>query len=268
MNVLFATGSDSAFFNSLLVCLQAFAERMPDCRLFVCDFGLTDAQSQFLRGLGLWLDRPPALRSSGPFRCKAALLRYLLHNGKKVEDYDAIVWLDADLTLMEVGKIDFQAVIDDMSLARAEIALCHAGMNVSQVISLFGESSRMLPFARSVADAAIDGSLPYFSTGLFFCRSAAVLSRWDELTESVIDHPLLDQNVFNVVLHRDAVPLIVLDLEEWQAQGESLDRVQLIVSVNNVRPTARIAEKNLKSAPHYLAGFRTSADCAMSLHSA
>ena len=139
MNVLFATGSDSAFFNSLLVCLQAFAERMPDCRLFVCDFGLTDAQSQFLRGLGLWLDRPPALRSSGPFRCKAALLRYLLHNGKKVEDYDAIVWLDADLTLMEVSKIDFQAVIDDMGLARAEVALCHAGINVSQVISLFGE---------------------------------------------------------------------------------------------------------------------------------
>ena len=72
MNIVFVTGADSAFFNSLLVCLQSFAERLPGRRLLVCDFGLTPAQAAFLRGLGQLLARPPALASGGVFHCKAA----------------------------------------------------------------------------------------------------------------------------------------------------------------------------------------------------
>ena len=39
MNIIFVTGGDAAFFNSMLVGLQSFAERLPDQRLLVCDFG-------------------------------------------------------------------------------------------------------------------------------------------------------------------------------------------------------------------------------------
>ena len=55
---------------------------MPGHRLSVCDFGLTGAQVKFLHGLGVLLERPPILASRGVFHCKAALARYLRHNGR------------------------------------------------------------------------------------------------------------------------------------------------------------------------------------------
>ncbi|MFZ0721208.1 MAG: hypothetical protein WAM99_10095, partial [Xanthobacteraceae bacterium] len=84
MNIIFVTGSDAAFFNSALVGLRSFAERMPDQRLLVCDFGFDGAQAGFLRGLGMLLERPPMLESEGAFHCKAALLAYLRHNGQQI----------------------------------------------------------------------------------------------------------------------------------------------------------------------------------------
>lgn len=249
MNFLFVTGSDSAFFNSLLVCLQSFSERMPGHRLFVCDYGLTGAQAQFLRSLGVLLERPPILASRGVFHCKAALGRYLHHNGHSIESYGAVVWIDADITLMDVGIDDFHVVIADMTSAGADIAACGepAGRNVGLMISQFANASAMAPFARMVADAGIDTRLPYFSSGLFFCRSAKFLSRWDEMTFAIDPHPLFEQNMFNVALDRDAVQLLALDCEEWQAQGYSLDRIALIPSGRGGKPAARIGGKNIKT---------------------
>lgn len=249
MNILFVTGSDSAFFNSLLVCLQSFSERMPGHRLLVCDFGLLGAQAEFLRGLGVLLERPPILTSRGVFHCKAAVGRYLRHSGHKIENGDAVVWLDADLTLMAVDIGDFQAVIADMTSTGAEVAACRepGGRNVGLMISQFADASAMAPFARMVADAGIDSRLPYFSSGLFFCRSAKFLRRWDEMTLAVDPHPLFEQNMFNLALHRDAVPLLALDCEEWQAQGYALDRVQFVPSARGGRDAARIGDKNIKT---------------------
>src|ERR1700728_239832 len=124
MNILYVTGCDAPFFNSLLICLQSFAERMPGHGLFVCDFGLTGAQAEFLRSLGVLLARPPTLASRGVFFCKSGLVQYLRHNGHKVEEHDAIIWLDADITLMDVGFADFEAVIADLTNARADVAAC------------------------------------------------------------------------------------------------------------------------------------------------
>jgi hypothetical protein len=245
MNILFVTGSDAAFFNSLLVCLQSFSERMPRHRLFVCDFGLTPAQAEFLRGLGIWLERPPELAREGVFHCKAALSRYLSHGGHSIDDHDAVVWIDADLTFMGVSARDFEAVIADMTGAAAGVAICRepTGRTIAQVAG----AARMAPFARMVEAAALDGSRPYVSTGLFFCRSAALLSRWEEMTRSVADHPPFEQNMFNFVLHRDAVAFLALDCEAWQAQGDSLDKVRLVSSAAGERPAARIGDKEIKT---------------------
>jgi len=43
----------------------------------------------------------------------------------------------------------------------------------------------------------------------------------------VADHPVLDQNMFNVVVHRGTRPVLALDCDTWQAQGDALDRVQI-----------------------------------------
>jgi hypothetical protein len=247
MKLLFVTGCDSAFFNTFLICLQSFAERISDQRLFVCDFGLTSAQAQFLRHLGLLLVRPTDLAARGTFHCKAALARYLQHNAHRIEDYDAVVWLDADLTLMEVGFGDFAAVGHAMTASGALVAACRepANSSIGQVIS--SHAATMTPFVRVATQAAIDHTLPYLSSGLFFCRSAAFLQRWMELTDAVAEHPLFEQNMFNMALYNPSIPLLALDCEEWQAQGHSLDRVRLFPSSQGGRPAAGIGDKNIKT---------------------
>ena len=248
MNIVFVTGSDAAFFNSLLVGLQAFAERIPGHRLLVCDFGFTGAQAEFLRGLGALLERPPALALRGVFHCKAALLAYLRHNGHGIGKDDAVVWLDADLTLMDVSAGDFQTVLADMTAAGADIAVCPEplGRTLGQMLS-GPNASAMAPSARMAAEARIDFGLPYVSSGLFFCRSAEFLMRWLDLTQAIADHPLFEQNMFNVALHRDRTPFLALDCEEWQAQGPSLDRIQLAAAENGGRFAAHIGNKNIKT---------------------
>jgi hypothetical protein len=246
MKILFVTGSDAAFFNSLLICLQSFAERLPGQRLLVCDFGLTDAQARFLRGLGLLLERPPILDTRGVFHRKAALFHYLRHNNRNPDGSEAVMWLDADITLMDVGPADIGSALADMKSAGADLAVCREidGRTVGQMIALFADA-RMAPFARAAAAASVDASLPYYCSGLFICRSMTVLKYWAELADQTADHPLFDQNVLNVSLHRDRVPVLALDCEEWQAYGNSLDRVRLVPSANGA--AARIGGRNIKS---------------------
>ena len=267
MNLLFVTGCDAPFFNSLLVCLQAFAERLPGYRLLVCDFGLTGAQAEFLRGLGVWLERPPSLRSRGVFHCKAALLRYLRHGGHDIEDCDAVVWLDADITLMNTVAGDFAAVIAAMTTAGAELAACAepSGRSLGQFIA---ETAAMAPFAKMVTDTAIDSGLPYLSSGLFFCRSAALLDHWEALTRTIATHALFEQNMFNAAIHQNSVLFLALDCEEWQAQGQSLERVRLVPGERTGRPAAQIGEKNIKSlhATSSASGHLLIATCRMTVH--
>ncbi len=203
MKVLFVTGSNYAFFNSMLVGLQSFAERLPGERLLVCDYGMSPPQAQFLRELGQLLECPPTLPARDTFYCKAALLRYLRHNRHAVEDYDAVVWVDADLTFMDVGIADFAAVIAAMTSARARVAACiePAGRSLGQVAGMLAGTADMAPFARSIAAAGIDASLPYFfSSGLFMCDCAAFLARWEALTLAIERHPIFEQNMFNMAV--------------------------------------------------------------------
>ncbi len=248
MKIIFVTGSDAAFFNSTLVGLQSFAECMPCQRLLVCDFGFDGAQAGFLRGLGMLLERPPMLESEGAFHCKAALLAYLRHNGQQIGPDDVVVWLDADLTLMDVGVADFAAVLTTMVSAGVAIAVCPEpiGRSFGQVLS-GTNASAMAPSVRIAAEARMDSALPYVSSGLFFCRSGAFLTRWQELTQGKAYHPLFEQNMFNVALHEKRSAFVALDCEEWQAQGLSLDRIKLIPAENGGRLAAFIGDKNIKT---------------------
>ncbi|HEX4408357.1 MAG TPA: hypothetical protein VH206_06260 [Xanthobacteraceae bacterium] len=251
MKILFVTGADLGFFNSLLVFLQSFAERLPGQALVVCDFGFVPAQAAFLSELGVLAPRPAELASRGVFSCKGSLLRYLRNAGQPIEAYDAVVWLDADLTLMQTGIGDFEAVVTAMQSAGAGVALCAepGGRSLGTFIDTFSEPAKIAPFARMIADAGLPRSLPYFSSGLFFCRAAAVpmLEHWMTLTLAVAEHPLFEQNAFNVSLLSRGGQLVGLDCEEWQAQGPSLDRVRLVDLGNGARPAARIGDKNIKT---------------------
>jgi hypothetical protein len=232
----------------MLVGLQSFAERMPGQRLLVCDFGFSGAQAAFLRGLGVLLERPPTLASAGVFHCKAALLAYLRHNGHDIGPDDIVVWLDANLTLMDVGVGDFAAVLAAMASAGVAIAVCPEPLGRSFGQMLSGpNASTMAPSARIAAQAGMDFASPYVSSGLFFCRSAAFLTRWQELTQGNAYHPLFEQNMFNVALHEKRAAFVALDCEEWQAQGPSLDKIALVPTAKGGRLAAAIGDKNIKT---------------------
>ena len=268
MKILFITGSDAGFFNSLLIFLQGFAERLPGQTLAVCDFGFAPAQAQFLRELGVLLPRPPDLAGRGVFCCKASLLRYLAAAGLRLEDYDALIWLDADLTPMQTGIADFDAVITAMQSAGAELAVCPepARRSLGRTIAEFPEPAKMAPFSRMIAEAGLSPALPYVSSGLFFCRSAVLLERWMKLTLAAVEHPLFEQNAFNIALHCGGTRYLALDCEEWQAQGPSLDHVRL-AGDGAGRSAARIGDKNIKTlhATSPLLGHLLIANCRVTV---
>jgi hypothetical protein len=105
----------------------------------------------------------------------------------------------------------------------------------------------MAASARIAVQVRIDFALPYVSSGLFLCRSVPFLTRWQELTLAIADHPLFEQNMFNVALHQNRTAFLAMDCEEWQAQGPSLDNITLVAGANGGRSAARIGQKNIKT---------------------
>ncbi len=244
MTLLFVTGGNAAFFNTMMICLQSFGDRLPGHRLLVCDYGLTPEQAKFLAGEDCLLKRPPDVpRDADVFRCKAALLGYLRHGGFDVDAADAVVWIDGDLTLMDVGIDEVRSVAGEMRRLGGLVAACGepSGMNMGQMAAL----PDMRPFVTETERAGIPAAAPYFSTGLFFCRSAALLTAWDALTRAVVPHTLFEQNMFNIALNRDHAPVLLLDCEEWQAQGNSLDAVWLRDD-GRPWPSAFVGDKPIK----------------------
>lgn len=245
MTYYFVTGCNAAYFNTLLITLQSFAVRLPDQRLLVCDYGLTPQQCEFLRRRRQLLERPPGIPpKEHPYRCKAALLRYLENGGYKFGPQDMVIWLDADFTLLDVGIKDFSAVGEEMVAKGIEVAACGNGLSVRQMCDFIAED-RMIPFRHALTYSGISQDLPYYSIGIFFCRSAEFLKRWDEVTSIIENHVCFEQNMFTMILHRDRVPFIDLDMDEWQAQGTSLEKIEIRAGNDN-RPAAFIGQKNVK----------------------
>lgn len=247
MSFVFITGSDASFFPTLLVTIQSFSVRFPAQRLLVCDYGLNTQQRNFLLAKGQLLERPPTLASDAHYlACKAAMIRYLQHAGYQLEKYDTVVWLDADITFMDIAIDDFDTVLDAMKQNNAEIAACETGYSIGQISELFKNELILAPFKELLTNNHIDLNLPYLSVGLFICRSQKFLENWDTLTSSTLVHNLLEMNTFNILIYRDQIKLINLDFEEWQANGASLDRIEIYVDSSN-GPTALIDGKNIKA---------------------
>ncbi len=245
LSYYFVTGCNAGFFNTLLITLQSFAVRVPEQRLLVCDYGLVPKQCEFLRRRGQLLERPPGIPSNEhPYRCKAALLRYLENAGHRIGPQDTVIWLDADLTLLDVGMKDFAAVASEMAAKGIEVAACSNGMSVRDTVDSIDDGT-MLPFQRALTFSGINQDLPYYSIGIFFCRSPAFLNRWDKLTAAVENHICFEQNMFTMLIHRDHVPFMDLDMDEWQAQGATLEKIQIRTGDDN-RPAAFVGDRNVK----------------------
>ena len=230
MQVQFVTGANGAFFPTLMVLLQSFVEQVGGGMPYVCDYGLAPGQREFLRRRGILLERPPAFGPPmNPLREKAILREYFRHSGIEIRDAGAVVWLDGDLTLVGCSRADFEAVAAEMAVRNAEIAAAPQSTIGAMLDVLRRQGPRAAePFERLVAKSPIDTAKPYYSTGIFLCRSASFLARWAEMSSGVPDQPVLDQNIFNAVVHSGTRSVLPLDIDIWQAQGDTLDSLRIV----------------------------------------
>src|SRR5262249_7235461 len=156
---------------------------------------------------------------------KAILIDYFRHSGVGTGALDAIVWLDGDLTFVGSSRADFEGVAAEMGRRNIEIAASQQGTIVGMLEALRRQGSPTAPFEQLLPANTVDAASPYYSTGVFLCRSPGFLERWSELSRNALDQPVIDQNVFNAIVHRGGHPVLPLDIDIWQAQGETLDRV-------------------------------------------
>jgi|SRR5579859_1452839 len=262
MQLHFVTGSDRIFFPTLTVMLQSFAEQVGGTLPFVCDYGLELGQREFLRRRGILLERPTALGPTmAPLREKAILRDYLRHSGIDIGAADALVWLDGDLSFVGCSRTDFEQVATEMRRRDIEIAASPQA-TFGWVLDIFRRYSPTTePFERLLDPASIDGTRTYYSAGFFFCRSAGFLDRWAELSRGAPDRPVFDQNVFNAVIDRGDMPVLPLDIDLWQAQGDTLDRVRVVPDPIRGRGSVQIDGRPVKilhttspSPRHFLFG--------------
>lgn len=244
--MIFVTGCDAAFFNTLLITLQSFAENLPDQQLLVCDYGLHPQQVQYLRARGQLLERPADLKAGIHVTgYKASLVRYLNKSNQYQSKSDIVIWIDADLTLINIGIDDFIKVVQAMDDRQYDVAACSIGSTIEDMCHIFVDPVVLAEFKSIVQASGIDAKAPYFSTGIFFCRSEKLLQDWDERTSKLEFHPLYEQNMFNVVLQEDHTPYLDLDIEMWQAQGAVLDELVLIPKPNG-RANVKVDDKPIK----------------------
>src|SRR5437667_8830246 len=201
MRLRFVTGANRAFFPTLMVLLQSFAEQIDRRLLYVCDYGLAPAQREFLRRRALLLERSPTLGPPmSPLREKAVLHEYFRHSRLAATDIDAVVWLDGDLTIVECSLAEIEAVPAEMARTDVEIAACPQGTIAKLIAALRRHGSGGAPFESTLAESAIDTARPYYSTGIFVCQSPSFLERWREMSRAAAHRPLRDQNIHKVVV--------------------------------------------------------------------
>jgi len=247
MRLRFVTGANKAFFPTLLVLLQSFAEQVGEGFPFVCDYGLATSQREFLRRRGLLLERPPALGPPmGPLREKAILREYFRHSGIDIADADAVVWLDGDLTLVDCLRADIEGVVAEMAARDIEIAASPQNTIAGMLEVFRSQGKGAAAFEHLLSGSAIDTAHPYYSTGVFLCRSPAFLDEWSEIGRSAADQPVLDQNVFNAILYRGARAVLPLDIDIWQAQGDTLDRLRTVSDAARGRGSVHLDGQRVK----------------------
>ena len=237
MRLLFVTAANKAFFPTLLVFLQSFAEQVGGDIPYVCDYGLDTTQREFLRRRGRLLQRAPALGSPrSPLWEKAMVIEYFQASGIDIADGDAVVWLDGDLTLVSCSRHDVEAVVAEMTPGNIEIAATPQS-TVAAMLEVFRRQGPGVaaPFERLLAESGIEKTKTYYSAGMFFCRSRSFLERWSELSRTAADQPVLDENVFNAIIYSSGRSILPLDIDLWQAQGDTLDRLRIAPNAGGAR---------------------------------
>lgn len=181
------TGVDTGMFFQLLLLGESLRRHSPGLTLHVCDFGLTEPERAYVRQRFALLDAPPDVEARHPWDYKARLGRYVA-----CVPCDAVVWIDADMIVLDDIDVPLQALCEEMLANDYALAAPDIGMSIGEQLAADPAPS----YAHLVKD--FDASTPYLSSGFFMCRASGFLDVWAQQTALMNFEMLYEQNAFNL----------------------------------------------------------------------
>lgn len=220
---VYLTGATASYFLLTLPLLESFAQyAKPGETLYVCDFGLSEPQRQFLQLKGQLLPRPPSLEPGlHPYRYKASMNLFAENHGLQ---YDAVVWIDSDCLVVGPLTQAIDTVIDSYGDGRDFLAICQ---DMGGSIADITRTLPVAPFCELLDRTSIPRDNPYLNCAVFILRSPSTFQAWQERVMNIKEHPLFEQNLLNVLAYEDLREVRLLDREVWNVHDLDLDRLQV-----------------------------------------
>jgi hypothetical protein len=220
-SIAFVTGANAFMFGQLFLLLGSLARHCPGVPLHVCDFGFDTRQRDYLartaRLLELPRERPPR--------------RHVWYDKASLGDFterldaDCVVWLDADLIILDDLMARVQELLAQMQ-ARDQI-IAAAGSDAS-LLSAIDWLDRTPGFAQAMS--GLDRRLPYLNSGFIVCRSREFLARWTARTNALPYEFLFEQNAFNLTAYEQPQRLRILDPWLWNICGPAFRSVEVVTT--------------------------------------
>jgi hypothetical protein len=225
MENIFVTGSNAPYFPMLCLLLASFDRFAPGVPLYVCDFGLTEGQANFLATKGLLLPRPDHIATGlHPYLYKGRLNDFVTPL-----NFDVLTWIDSDCVLTGLFAAEVQRLIaqhepdQPFLYVTADLVENHT---LGSFIARNPEKTR--PFAKALADSKLPHDKPYLSCGLFILRSKPLLQEWAKLTTALPPHFLFEQNAFNIVAYQYIQRITLLDWVTFSVCGSKLNDLTVL----------------------------------------
>ncbi|WP_420549179.1 hypothetical protein [Curvivirga sp.] len=218
------TGANDFVFPNLLIFLESMHEFMPDEKIYVADFGLTDAQIRYLDAQGYLLPLPEKLREyDHAWYRKASLYDYLTPLG-----VDGFVWLDCDMILAEDFRPAMSSIMEEMEATGADISICQdAGGMTFQSFYDFGKShdADIEPFKNLAAAMGCPMESAYLNSGVMILNGMELPMLWGAMTRKQHQWLLFEQCSLNLLVQNGSRKMKMLDCREWNAHGPFLEDV-------------------------------------------
>ncbi|MBF0422206.1 MAG: hypothetical protein HQL73_04370 [Magnetococcales bacterium] len=238
---VYLTGATASYFLLTLPLLESFAQHArPGETLYVCDYGLSEAQRNFLRRKGQLLERPSSLAPNlHPYRYKASMGLFAQAHGL---DADAVVWIDSDCLVTGPLTQAIDQVLASYDDSRDFLAICQdMGGSIADIL----RTLPVAPFADMLADTNIPLENPYLNCAVFVLRCRDLLKEWQERVKDIQEHPLFEQNLLNILAYDRLKEIRLLDREVWNVHDLDLDRLQVRKDSQTDQATVYLGSKEV-----------------------
>lgn len=223
---IIVSGADKHFFAMGCLLMHSLAQWAPDLPFYLLDFGLDDAQRQFLRERKVLIDRPASVPDNlHPIVCKTAISEYL-----RGVEWPAVLWLDSDMLVVGPLQDRLAEVLSGMTTTQGEVAAC----SVETIRELFAGGWPMAPFAEALRASQINLDFSYYNNATVVFRSPEFLTEWWSLAQQTPVHMCIDQNLFTLLALRHN-RIMSLSARTWNLHGTLLGAAKAVAESGQAR---------------------------------